>query len=118
MISIIDKGLTIDGVISSQGRLIIKGTVKGTINGDIVVIAREGAVYADTKAARMTVGGEYRGELLASEELIVLETGNCSGKIVCRDLVVEVGGILNGNIACVPPAKEMNVKESTIPVKA
>ena len=118
IISIIDKGLIVDGAISSRGKLIIKGTVKGTINGDIVIIAREGAVYANTKAARMTVGGKYEGELLVSEEMIVLQTGNCSGKIVCRNLIVEVGGVLNGEIACVLPAEEMNVKKPAIPAKA
>lgn len=118
IISIIDKGLIVDGAISSQGKLIIKGTVKGTINGDAVIIAREGAVYANTKATRMTIGGKYEGELLISEELIVLETGNCSGKIICKTLIVEVGGVLNGDIACVLPAKEMNVKRNAIPAKA
>ena len=31
--SIIDKELTVDGIISSKGKLVIKGVVKGTLIG-------------------------------------------------------------------------------------
>ena len=93
--SIIDKELTVDGTVSTKGRLIIKGVVKGTLIGETVIIAEEGAVYADTKVKSMTIGGTFEGEVRASNELILLSTGNCSGKIVCKDFVVETGGILN-----------------------
>ena len=109
-ISIIDRGLTVDGVISSRGKLIIKGTVKGSIDGDALVVAREGVVHADTNVVRMTVGGRYEGELRASEELIVLKTGSCSGKIVCKNLAIEAGGLLNGDIACLSPTTKV-IKE-------
>ena len=99
--SIIDKELTVDGTVSTKGQLIIKGTVKGTLLGENVIIAREGAVYADTKVASMTIGGTFEGEIEASEELVILSTGNCSGKIVCKNFVVEAGGIINAEVTCV-----------------
>ncbi len=37
--SIIDKELTVDGTISSKGKLVIKGVVKGTLIGETVIIA-------------------------------------------------------------------------------
>ncbi len=98
--SIIDKGLTIDGTISSKGRLVIKGTLKGTLAGNTVIIAEEGAVFAETKAVSMTVGGTFQGEIHVSEELIILSTGNCSGRVVCNNLVVEAGGLLNAEVTC------------------
>lgn len=99
-ISIIDEGLTIDGNLMCKGRLIIKGTVKGTLVGETMIIAPEGAVMADTKARDITVGGKYAGNLQVSEVLTILSTGNCSGKIVCKDIVVEAGGILNAEVTC------------------
>jgi len=98
--SIIDKALTVDGIISTRGRIIIKGTVKGTLEGDTVVIAKEGSVYADTKVASMTIGGNFEGEIHASRELIILSTGTCSGKVECKDFVVEAGGVLNAQVTC------------------
>ncbi len=99
--SIIDRELTVDGTVSTNGRLIVKGVVKGTLVGENVVIAEEGAVYADAKVASITIGGIFEGEIRASKELIILSTGSCKGKIVCKDFVVEPGGILNAQVTCI-----------------
>jgi cytoskeletal protein CcmA (bactofilin family) len=109
--SIIDKELTVDGTVSTKGRLIIKGVVKGTLIGETVIIAEEGAVYADTKVKSMTIGGTFEGEVRASNELILLATGNCSGKIVCKDFVVETGGILNAQVNCITAQESISKKD-------
>ncbi len=98
--SIIDKGLTVEGMISSKGKLIIRGTVKGTLVGETVIISKEGAVFADTKADSMTIGGTFEGEIRVSRDLIILSTGSCSGKVIYKDLVVEPRGILNAQVIC------------------
>lgn len=96
--SIIDKELTVDGTIHTRGRIIVKGVVKGTVIGESIVIAEEGSVYADVKVASMTIGGTFEGDLRALKELVILATGKCSGKVVCKDLVVETGAILNAQV--------------------
>jgi len=98
--SIIDKGLAVEGMISSKGKLIIRGTVKGTLVGETVIISKEGAVFADTKADSMTIGGTFEGEIRVSRDLIILSTGSCSGKVIYKDLVVEPKGILNAQAIC------------------
>ena len=97
-LSIIDKELTIDGTVSTSGRLIVKGILKGTLIGNNVVIAEEGSVYANAKVATMTIGGTFEGEIRALKELILLSTGKCTGKVVCKDLVVEIGAIFNAQV--------------------
>lgn len=108
--SIIDKELTIDGTVSTNGRLIIKGVVKGTLVGKDVVIAEEGAVYADAEVASITIGGIFEGQVRASKELIILSTGTCKGKIVCKDFSVEAGGILNAHVTCVEAGESVSEK--------
>jgi len=98
--SIIDKGLTVDGTVSCKGQLVIKGTLKGTLVGEIVVIAEDGAAYTDMKVTSITIGGIFEGKVSASEELIILSTGKCSGTVTCKNLVVESGGILNAEVSC------------------
>ncbi len=98
--SIIDKELTIDGTVSTTGRLIVKGILKGTIIGKNVVIAEEGSVYANARVASMTIGGTFEGEIRALKKLILLSTGKCTGKVVCKDLVIETGAILNAQVTC------------------
>ena len=100
-ISIIDKELTVEGTVSTKGKMIIKGTVKGNLEGETVVIAKEGSVYANTKVSDITIGGIFEGDIIVSNELIILSTGSCSGKVECKNLVVEAGGILNATVNCV-----------------
>jgi cytoskeletal protein CcmA (bactofilin family) len=114
--SIIDKELTVDGTISSKGKLVIKGVVKGTLIGETVIIAEEGKVLADSKASSMTIGGTFEGEVRASKELIILSTGNCSGKVVCKDFVVEAGGILNAQVNCIT-SKDSKAGQGLLAVK-
>ena len=105
-LSIIDKELKIEGSISSSGQLIIKGQVTGTIEGDVVVIAEDGQVNSSaTKVSSITIGGNFQGEVTASKELIILATGTCAGKVECKDLIVENGGILNAEVSCKTSSK-------------
>jgi cytoskeletal protein CcmA (bactofilin family) len=98
--SIIDHGLTVEGAVSGKGQLVIKGTVKGNLDGDIIVIAEEGQVFADTKATSLTIGGVFEGALNVAGDLNVLSTGKCNGEVTCKDLIVEAGGKLNAKVSC------------------
>ena len=64
--SIIDKGMTVDGSVVGKGNLVVKGTVKGTLSGESVVISEEGHVAADTRAQTMTIGGSFEGRVETS----------------------------------------------------
>ena len=113
-LSIIDKELKIEGSISSTGKLIIKGQVTGTIDGDIVIIAEDGLVDSSlTKVSSLTIGGNFKGEVLATKELIILATGTCAGKVECQDLIVENGGILNADVSCKTSSRLSPEKESS-----
>ena len=103
--SIIDKGMTVDGSVVGKGNLVVKGSVKGTLTGESVVISEEGQISADTKAQTMTIGGSFEGRMETSGQLVILATGRCSGEIVCGDLVVEAGGRLDARVTCSGPAQ-------------
>jgi cytoskeletal protein CcmA (bactofilin family) len=102
--SIIDKGTTVDGSVIGKGNLVVKGSVKGTLKGESIVISEEGQVAADTHAQTMTIGGVFEGRVETTGPLIILASGRCSGEIVCGDLVVEAGGRLDARVTCVRPA--------------
>ncbi len=114
-LSIIDRELKIEGAISSSGKLIIKGQVIGTIKGDVVIIAEDGQVESSgTDVSSITIGGNFEGEITASKELIILATGICAGKVVCKDLIVENGGILNAEVSCKTSNKLSSDKKSKL----
>lgn len=104
--SIIDKGLMFEGTLTCKGEMIVNGTIKGTVDGGFITIGEEGAIYAECKIESMIVGGIFEGTLEAKEKLEIRSTGSCSGKVVCRDLVVESGGILNAQVTRMGPPRE------------
>jgi cytoskeletal protein CcmA (bactofilin family) len=99
-LSIVEKGLTIEGSVSFKGQLIINGTVKGTLAGDHIVITEEGVVEAETRASFITIGGIFRGRLTVSGKVVLLSAGVCSGIVECQEMELEPGGVLNGEISC------------------
>jgi len=99
-ISIFDSELRLKGAFSFKGRLIMKGSFEGKIAGENLVIAEEGVVLAEINAENVTIGGQFEGYITALNEVVILSTGICSGKISCKSLVVETGGLLNGDIRC------------------
>lgn len=112
-LSIIDRELKIEGSISSTGKLIIQGRVTGTIEGNVVIIAEDGRVdSSSTRVSSLTIGGKFQGEVIATKELIILSTGTCAGKVECKDLIVENGGILNAEVSCKTSSKLSAKKES------
>jgi len=99
-LSIIDSGLVINGEIESNGEIIVRGQVKGTLKAETLVIADTGAVYADCTVDAVIIGGEYNGDLTVNGIMKILSTGKCSGKVLCQDMVVENGSTLNASVDC------------------
>lgn len=112
--SIIERGLVVEGSVSFRGRLLVKGVLKGVLEGETVIIAPGGAVYSDAKVDRMTIGGVYEGNIAVGEELIVLSTGKCGGRVVCKNLELEAGGALNAEVSCTKP-QDKNPPAISIP---
>ena len=108
--SIINKDQTFEGKISSKGKLIIHGTVRGKIVVDILEIYEEGVVDAEIKATNITISGTFKGESRAFNELNIRSTGNYTGKIICRNLVVEAGGVLNAEVTCISALEDESGK--------
>jgi cytoskeletal protein CcmA (bactofilin family) len=98
--SVIDTDMDVEGSLSCDGRLVIRGSVKGSIKAEGVVISDNGVVYADTKVKNMVVGGKFEGDIAATDEVTILSTGVCSGKVECKNLVIEAGGIINAEVNC------------------
>lgn len=101
-ISIIDKGTVVEGSVSSAGKLVVKGTLEGSLTADHVIVSKEGIVSATTETHTMTLGGTFKGHLQVTGVLTILATGTCSGTVQCRRIAIEAGGVLNAEVVCNP----------------
>jgi len=100
ILSILDNGVVINGDIESDGEIIVRGKVKGTVKAETLVIADTGIVEADCTADGVIIGGTYNGNLTVNGIMKILSTGKCSGKVLCKDMVVENGSTLNASVDC------------------
>ena len=116
-LSIIDDGFSVEGTIEFSGELLIRGKVGGKVKGDTVTIAEEGAADADMRVHRLTIGGRFQGDVHADEELVVLATGQCDGRVQCRNLIVHEGGRLNADVSQISRPDSYREKKLSPPVK-
>nr|HID59953.1 polymer-forming cytoskeletal protein [Desulfobacterales bacterium] len=95
-LSIIDKDFEVEGILKIKGKLIVYGTVRGTIDADNLVTVEGSRVFAKAKVQNMTIGGVFEGDVTAYGKLKLIRTGSFSGKITCNTLSIEAGGKLDG----------------------
>jgi cytoskeletal protein CcmA (bactofilin family) len=116
-LSIVDDGFSVEGTIAFTGELLIRGRVGGKVKGETVTIAEEGVASADMQVRRLTVGGRFEGDVHAAEELVVLPTGQCEGRVRCRNLVVHEGGRLNADVQQIDRTDAYREKKLSAPDK-
>ena len=94
---------------SLAGRLQIRGagSVLGTFSGQIecdgdLLIGPEAHVEADVRAARVTIAGYVKGNVIAGSRLKIASTGRLEGDARVGALVVHEGGVHHGVIRVHP----------------
>ncbi len=96
--SIIGEGSEFKGEFLINGLLRIDGRFKGTLETDgKVLIGQSGEATTDIKARVVVIGGTVRGNIFASERVIMLSTGRMYGNIITPSLVMEDGVVFDGN---------------------
>jgi cytoskeletal protein CcmA (bactofilin family) len=113
-ISIIDKDCLVEGTLNVKGKLIVAGSLKGTLIGNTVVTAKGSRVDAPAKVREMIIGGEFEGDITVYESLRILSTGVFSGKIVCKSITLETGGKLNGRVKPLDSTEELSHTDTAL----
>ncbi|MFP4267469.1 MAG: polymer-forming cytoskeletal protein [Spirochaetaceae bacterium] len=105
--SIVGEGAFFRGDISLGGLLRIDGDFKGNIHkADKVLIGKNGRAACSISAGTVVVGGVIKGDIVATEKVVVLSTGMVLGNIRTSRILVEEGVILNGTCAIVSDAEK------------
>lgn len=97
--SIIGNGLVIEGKIEGEGDIHIAGNFKGDVrvNGDVTV--EQGArVSAEISAVTVTVGGQVEGNINASTQVKLLQSGQLIGDLKAKSLTVAAGSRMRGRV--------------------
>lgn len=94
----IGQDTRIEGTIVTSGSVRVDGEVDGDIQsqGDVIV-GETGRVRAGIRAVNLIIAGEVSGEARVSGRLELLATGRMYGDAHMQTLIVEQGGVLQGN---------------------
>jgi cytoskeletal protein CcmA (bactofilin family) len=96
--SIIGEGSEFKGEFTINGLLRIDGRFRGTIETEgKVLIGQTGEAITDIKASVVVVGGKVRGNIFATERVIMLSSGHVEGNIITPGLIMEDGVVFEGN---------------------
>jgi cytoskeletal protein CcmA (bactofilin family) len=92
--------LIITGDVTSQEDITIHGKVVGKLQmqGGAVLIAPHAHVEAEAKGAKLTVHGNFSGDIAATERVELTNTAKVQGKIVSPAVVIQDGAVFNGSI--------------------
>ncbi|PKM83735.1 MAG: cell shape determination protein CcmA [Firmicutes bacterium HGW-Firmicutes-13] len=107
--TLIGKETEMNGSLKASGVVRIDGKYEGNIQteGDLV-IGESAQVQAEIKARNLTLAGRLKGNVEIDNKLEICSTGRLSGDIKVNSLVIEDGGIFEGNSTM--PRNEGNKK--------
>lgn len=89
----------IEGKFDIADSIQIECEVGGELNvGGRLVIGEKGVVTADVRTVDAIIMGRYEGNLVATGNVEIAETGRVTGNIETDSLVISKGGFFNGNV--------------------
>ena len=95
--SIIGEGTTLRGEFNLNGLLRIDGIFYGKVktNGKVLV-GKNGVAECTIISGTVVIGGKVKGDILATERITLLSTGELIGNIKTPRLVIEEGVVFDG----------------------
>ncbi len=99
VLGFLDKGTTVTGELEFAGMLRIDGNFHGSISTtDTLIIGEHAIVNADVKVGEIEIHGQVSGTIDAKRRVEISSTGRVRGEIQTPVLLVNPGGIVDGQI--------------------
>lgn len=97
--TVVGPSVVVEGDFSSEGNILVKGTVSGNVQTGRLLTVEEGAkILANVKASDALVAGEVKGNMRVEEKLQLTQSARVLGDIYCRVFEVESGAIVHGKV--------------------
>ncbi|MHB8413238.1 MAG: bactofilin family protein [Candidatus Acidiferrales bacterium] len=113
----IDRGVSIEGKMVIAGMFRIDGEVKGSIVSDHGLLLGENAhVEGQIDANDVTIAGRFDGHIFAKERVEIQPKGVVTGDIHSPCLIIQPGGILDGQCHMLSATKQE--EPLTIPIRS
>jgi cytoskeletal protein CcmA (bactofilin family) len=104
--TIIGPNTGVSGDIETGGFTRIDGSIRGNVTArGRVVIGEKARMKSNVSGTSITVGGVVYGNVIASEQLIILSTALILGDIITRRIQADEGCLIHGKVSVCPDEK-------------
>ena len=111
--TILEEDFFFEGDIKTQDALLVKGSIKGTIESDnLIVVGPMSVLNADIKTRVLQCFGKIVGNISASEEVYIHAPASIMGDLSAPLLTIEKGCSVNGKISM--PISIQKTKDSEV----
>jgi cytoskeletal protein CcmA (bactofilin family) len=99
LLTVVGNNARMEGKFDITDSIQIECEVGGEVNvGGKLVIGEKGVVNANVQTVDAVIMGHYEGNMIATGDVEITETGHVSGNIQTDSLVISKGGFFNGNV--------------------
>jgi cytoskeletal protein CcmA (bactofilin family) len=96
----LDQGSHFEGELRFEQSFRVDGKVTGTVRSDgDLVVGEKGEIDGEVRVGRLFVSGLVRGQVHVAKRLSIHPRGRVEGEVRSPALVVEEGGVLEGQCA-------------------
>ena len=97
IISLLGKGTEIAGDVNFSGGMRVDGVVKGKVRSEgSLIIGASGMIDAEISIRNISIDGEFRGIIRASDRVEIHKDGKVFGDIYSPCLIIEAGATFEG----------------------
>ncbi len=98
--AMIGEAIKIVGNVTGKEDIVINGTIEGEVDfrHHFVVVGNSGQVNANISARNISIEGEVKGILRATEEVCILSTGKVTGDIRAPRMLLHDGSQFKGSV--------------------
>lgn len=97
--TVVGPSVNVEGDFASEGNIIVKGTVAGSVHTSRHLAVESGAkITANVRAGSAKISGEVKGNMKIKETLELTATARVLGDIEVQTLVVEAGALICGKV--------------------
>jgi len=98
--TVVGPSVVVEGDFASEGNIIVKGTVSGSVKTSKLLAVEKGAcIFANVRAGSALVAGSVKGNVKVGDRLELTETAQVLGDIECKILNVAPGALIQGKVS-------------------
>lgn len=115
--SLLGEGVELVGDLAFSHVLLVEGLVKGKVRSEgSLMVGAKGRVEAEVNIKRVSINGEFRGIIHASDRVEINKTGRVYADIYAPCLIIEAGAIFEGR--CNMSERTLSKPEGGAPLKS